>query len=257
MLRIGGILAIVFAAAGLQLCAQDTSDVVSGTIRVQRTPAAPYYKVEYYMRRVADPAKVQRRRAKDPVIDSASADVSAFAASGDRVKSKDPGRDTLSLEKGATLVHPSTTTLFSKHFADEVAYYYSIADTPRVDTMRIGFWISTSGAVKGVYIRENENEKIPASIYDQVIGASLKLRKWGTPGGYWKRKRFLRKQEFVRDNYYCDMYVIIASFPMSVEQKKSKVRYAGKDVCLNPPKLPQNRKQAERVLAESKPKEKR
>lgn len=267
MIRGNWPLAVLFVLFLLPVAkAQDTTISV-GTIIVVKQPIAPFYKVEYVMRRIADPLKAEKKvitPVRDGKRDTAAAAIGADTtqyASTDGTgeweitkRRSNPANDSLQLEKGARLVFPRTTTLLSKHYADDVNYFYTSADTPRVDTIRIGFWINKQGAVKRVYIRKGSEEKMNKDLYDQIVGAALKIKKWGEPGGYWPRKRFLRKQEFVKDNFYCDMYIIVSSYPMSMEQVKSGSRYMNSDRCRNiietvpPPK--KKKKKAETVVSE-------
>lgn len=229
-------LLLLFLLAGFSSArAQDTA-ISMGTIIVAKQPIAPYYKVEYEMRRIADPSKTVKK-VRTPAIDSTSGDTAQFVSTDGSSewtrRSGNPGGDSLELEKGARLVFPKTNMLLSKHYADDVNFFYSRSDTPRVDTIRVGLWINKQGAVKRVYIRQSNAEETPKDLYDQVVGASLKLKKWGEAGGYWPRKRIFRKSVFVKDNFYCDMYIIVASYPMSAEQLKSGSRYMNIDRIRN------------------------
>lgn len=231
-----------FLIFSLSLSGQDTTDTSPGVIRVARKPITPYYKVEYKMFRMQDPSKGTDR--KNP------ADSSAIAA-GKGWKNDDEERDSLSLEPGSKLVFPGQGIHLSQFYNSQVTYYYHFTDTPRVDTMHVGFWIGTQGKVRQVYIREKERPGMPPALFDQVVAASMKVKKWDSPGGYLTPKRFLRKRRFVRDNYYCDMRLIMASYPMTLEQKKSGVHYSNKDVCLNPPaELPSKKKKRKTPEAE-------
>ncbi|TND06482.1 MAG: hypothetical protein FD123_3520 [Bacteroidetes bacterium] len=231
---------LFFVAHGSLVAQDSVPDTVVGTgvIRVTRKPISPYFKVEYTMTRMLDPVKAAKK--------NKNADSTAQPDNGDsgwkyeRKKSDD--EDSLTLERGAKVVFPTRITNISQHYMNEITYYYNFTDTPRVDTMHVGLWINTTGKIRQVYVREQEKETVPESLYDQVIGASLKLKKWDAYGGHWPRKRFLRKQKFVKDHFYCSMNVIIASFPMSLEQKTSGVRFTAKDVCLNEPPPPESRK---------------
>lgn len=262
MLRYTKLLLLLFIATGVRLFAQDTTGVTSGTIRVNRTPVVPYYKVNYAMHLIADPGKTQRVKVKQQQDSTSDSSVASLGGqppvdNGWQATSQktDPGNDTITLERGARLVFPHTDLLLSKYFSEQISYFYKRTDTPRVDTMHVGLWINKQGAVKRVYVHNAEG--MPKDLFDQVIGASIGLKKWGTAGGYYPRKRFLRKQKFVKDNYYCDMYVIIASFPMTVDQKTSGARFMPQDRCLNFPVPPvkKRRVREERTSTQATPKE--
>jgi hypothetical protein len=235
MIRSACLLLLLLLAGFSPAQAQDTA-IAMGTIIVAKQPIAPYYKVEYEMRRIADPAKTVKK-VRTPATDSTSGETEQFASTDGSSewtrRSGNPGGDSLGLEKGTRLVFPKTNLLLSRHYADDVNFFYSRSDTPRVDTIRVGLWINKQGAVKRVYIRQSNAEETPQDLYDQVVGASLKLKKWGEPGGYWPRKRLFRKSVFVKDNFYCDMYIIVASYPMSAEQLISGSRYMNTDRIRN------------------------
>ncbi|MDQ3108670.1 MAG: hypothetical protein M3R17_02150 [Bacteroidota bacterium] len=207
---------------------RDTAEIPEGVIYVRKSAIIPYVKIEYkyYLSQVHTvevlvpvdngiDGNVERKRV--PVFDS-----SHYSPKLERVYPKEHG------------------LLLSKMFIENMTYRYNENDTPRVDTMVIGMWIDKKGGVKQVLDDPEYTLQMPDQMVKELTWASQSVKEWGAAGGYYEKKKFLRKAPLIFESYYCEVFVIVSSYPLTVEQKLT--RYAPFDYPLNSPPLDEQQK---------------
>jgi hypothetical protein len=199
----------------------DTSEIPQGIIYVRKATIIPYVQVQYkYYLAHVNMVKVNR-----------------IGASGYEETENVPTFDSTVYSRLLKRQYPKKAEgpLLSKMFVENMKYLYSASDTPRADTMVIGLWIDANGKIRYVLDDPEYTLQMPDQMVNELTRASQKLygTMWGEKGGYFQRKKMFRPAPLVLESYYCEMFVIVSSYPMTVEQKIS--RYAPFDYPLNSP----------------------
>ena len=212
-------------AAGIVSSQNDTSEIPQGVIYVRKPTIIPYVKVEYnyYLSRVS------MVKVNVPVNNGIEG-----AVETDNV----PVFDSFAYSPKIKRVYPKQKELLlSKMFVENLTYLYNANDTPRVDTIVIGLWIDRSGKIKRVMDDPEYTLKMPEQMVKELTRASQKLsgETWGDKGGYYEKKKRFRPQALVIEHYYCEIFVIVSSYPLTEEQKIT--RYSAWDYPLNSPPL--------------------
>lgn len=209
--------------------ANDSPDTPPGTvkpgvIKVRKPSIRPFFKCEYYLTL----SRVREVQVEVPGPDGfpALAKVPAFDSS---------------YSNRAERLFPKKTVLFSKLFSEQIQYSYSFDDTMSVDTMVVELWIGRNGKLRWARPDTSYNGTMPRALQTELFFVSRGLTEWGEGGGYMTPKRFMRKQRPIAENYYCVLYVIVSSKPLTIEQKSTGSLYAPFDIPLNSP--PDNEQQ--------------
>jgi hypothetical protein len=142
--------------------------------------------------------------------------------------------DSAAYSKKLKRSYPVSANLLSKYYVENMKYQYQENDTPRVDTLFVGMWIDPRGKVKRVLL-DTGFTNMPSELKEQAALISYGISDWGTGGGYVTPKKFLRPGKLTFASYYCEMYVIVSSYPLTEEQKKTGNSYAPFDYPLNSP----------------------
>jgi hypothetical protein len=229
-LRFIFLLACVLGSCALN--AQDTipdDDIPTGKIKVKKPEIHPYVKVEFrytlaHVRKtevlvqVAPNLPLERDWA--PVYDSAYS---------------------VRLKR----MYPQKTLQLARYFSTNMLFTYTSSDTPRADTMYVGMWIDSKGKIRYVRPDTSWTGDMPVQLAVELysIASSLRDMDWGKGGGYFTEKRFLHQPEFFGESYYCEMYVIVSSYPMTAEQKRSGSKFAPFDYPLNSPPVDEQQRQ--------------
>lgn len=219
--------------AGIISAELDTVEIPQGVIYVRKPTIIPYVKVEYkyYL------SHVNMVKVNVPANNGIEG-----AVETDNV----PMFDSSVYSKRLERVYPKKDAeLLSKMFVEHLTYLYSPSDTPRVDTMVIGMWINTRGKVQRVMDDPEYTLRMPDKMVAELTRASKKVSTWGEPGGYYGRKKMFKKAPLILESYYCEVFVIVSTFPLTQEQKIT--RYSAFDYPLNsPPTDEQQRASKER-----------
>lgn len=182
----------------------DTGDVQTGTIIVRKKPIRPYVKVDYSLMLACV------KDINQPMYDDST---------GQGQWVNQPLIDTACIPKSLTRVLPQKKLQIGRTFAQSLKYEYSSADSARTDTLYIGFWIDTKGGIRGAYADDRENTTMPDELYNQLVVIAKTFLLWGDKGGgYITKRKFLRKGDFRRQDYYCIARVIVSSKPLTPEQ---------------------------------------
>ena len=200
--------------------------VQQGVIKVRKPKKQPFFKCEYYMTL----SKV--RMGQVPVE-------TPFGIQMD----EQPFFDSSYYSSNAERVYPVKEIHFSRQLVDTVGFYYSFDDTASIDTMVVQMWIGTNGKVKWVDADTNYTGEMPAALRGELYRYANSITDWGKGGGYKTAKQFLRKQKKIAESYYCKMYIIVSSTPLTAQQKHTGASYAPFDIPLNSP--PQDDQQKE------------
>jgi hypothetical protein len=197
-------------------------DIRAGVVRVQKPNIIPYVKVEYRL----SLAHVTQVNVEVPVNNG----IPGYTEI-DRV----PVYDSMRFPQSLSRVFPQKKTLLSRYFTDNMSYMYSSA-APRTDTLFVGMWIDKSGKIRFVQA-DTSNTKMPVDLAGELVSLSNSLRntEWGKGGGYATKKKFLRPSEYFSESYYCEMFIIVSSAPLTDEQRNTGVHYAPFDFPLNSP----------------------
>ncbi|MGL5891832.1 MAG: hypothetical protein ACRC3B_18205 [Bacteroidia bacterium] len=184
--------------------AEDTTAVPAGTIIVRKKPILPYIKVDYTL------AAACVREVRQPDFNDSSGQGQWIAQ---------PLFDTTCIPAALTRVLPQKTIQLGRTYAQNIRYEYTAADSARMDTLYIAFWIDTRGNIRGAYPDDKENTTLPAELYIQIKAITNTFRTWGDKGGGYRTKRKLfRKSEDRKQDYYCLARVIISAKPLTREQ---------------------------------------
>lgn len=186
--------------------------VQQGTITVRKKAIPPFFRVQYSYSKIPReyrPGKLrflERPRKYDEVR---------------------PGQ-----QEKYFLEYPRRTGSLSQLFAAAVQAVYEEADTPRTDTIRIRLTLGKGKLcrIKAVEIRNGDRIGKHAVTDETVAFAKNMLVNalWGSPGGYsHERKKPVADRTFFAEEFYCDVLLIVASFPLTYRQ-----RYEGMNYCL-------------------------
>jgi hypothetical protein len=216
-----------------QVSPQDTSDEIpQGVIKVRKANILPYVKVEYkyYLSHVS----------------MVKVNVPSANGMGPDEVDEVPVFDSAVYSKRKPRMYPKKECqLLSKMFVENMACLYSVNDTPRVDTMVIGLWIDANGKVRRVLDDPEYTLKMPDQMVKELTRAShlLSGENWGQKGGYFQQnKRRFRQPTLTFESYYCEVFVIVSSYPLTQEQKIT--RYAPFDYPLNSPPTDEEQKRS-------------
>ncbi|HET6992852.1 MAG TPA: hypothetical protein VFJ43_16070 [Bacteroidia bacterium] len=208
-------------------------EIPQGIIYVRKPHISPFIKVDYnlYLAHV-NPRGSQR---EVPVTDKSTGftDIQIETI---------PTFDSTIYSKKLKREYPVSAHLLSKYYAENMKYEYQENDTPRVDTMVVGMWIDSRGKIKRVLIDTEFTSNMPHQLVDEIAEISYTISDWGTGGGYLTQKKFLKPSKLVLESYYCEAYIIVSSYPLTKEQKKTGTSYAPFDYPLNSPALDRQQK---------------
>ncbi|CAN5915176.1 hypothetical protein BH11BAC7_BH11BAC7_20300 [soil metagenome] len=207
---------------------RDTStEIPQGIIYVRKSTIIPYVKVEYkyYL------SHVNMVRVNIPVDNGVEGNVET-----DNV----PVFDSSVYSKRLVRAFPREKELLSKLFVENMMYRYNASDTPRVDTMVIGLWVNTRGKVQRVMDDPEYTLKMSDQLAKELTRTSQLITDWGDAGGYYGRKKLFKKAPLILESYYCEVFIIVSSYPLTQEQKIT--RYAPFDYPLNSPPLDEQQK---------------
>ena len=221
------------SATTFKMDTSDTSgEIPQGVIYVRKSNIIPYIKVEYkyYLSRV-NMVKIDR-----PVENG----IEGYYET-DNV----PVFDSAVYSRTLKRLYPKKTQapLLSKLFVENMKYLYSASDTPRVDTMVIGMWIDDRGKIRRVLDDPEYTLKMPEQMVKELTRASQMVSgtMWGERGGYFqKKKKIFSRPTLMIQSYYCEVFVMVSSFPLTEEQKVT--RYAAFDYPLNSPPVDEQQK---------------
>lgn len=205
---------------------QPPETIPQGVIKVRKPQRHPYFKCEYYLT-LTSVQEVEvlipdynipgtYYRDKQPVFDS------GYSYSNERM-------------------YPHKSVLFSRLFAEKTEFTYSFDDSTSIDTMVVEMWITRSGKLKWKRIDTAYNESMPRRLETDLYRTMMDANEWGEGGGYKTPKKFMRKQKRMGSDYYCVLYVIASSMPLTNEQRSTGSSYAPFDIPLNSP--PENAQQ--------------
>ncbi len=207
------------AGGNVQSPPEITPETVNqGVIKVRRNSVRPYFKCEYYLTL----ARVQQ--VQTPII----------APDGSTQMDMVPWFDS-SFSQLNERVYPLKSEHFSRKLWEQSNYKYSFDDSTSVDTMRVQLWIGKNGKIRWKNPDTTYNGDMPAELEAELYSSIMNMTEWGTGGGYMTPKKFLRKQKRMAENYYCVMYIIASSKPLTTEQKATDSHYAPFDLPLNSP----------------------
>lgn len=193
-----------------------------GVIKVRKPAVRPYFKCEYYLTLahvqqvevlVQAPSGIPGDMERDlvPVFDS-----SVYSASNKRV-------------------FPTKMGNFSKMLVEQVQFTYSFDDSASIDTMVVEMWINKSGKIRWRNVDTTYGSTMPRQLELELYSVVNGMTDWGKGGGYMTPKKFFRKQKTIGESYYCVMYIIASSRPLTPQQKATGSRYAPVDIPLNAP----------------------
>lgn len=197
-----------------------------GTIRVRKPKKQPFFKCEYYL------TLCKVREVQVPVE-------TPFGIEMD----KQPVFDSGYYRSNPERVFPLKQIHFARQLVDTIGYRYSFDDSTSVDTMVVQMWIGTNGKVKWVDADTVFTGAMPLELRSELYRYAVSVSDWGKGGGYKSPKQFMRKQKKLAENYYCKMYIIVSSAPLTAEQRHTGASYAPFDIPLNSP--PQDEQQRE------------
>lgn len=212
--------------------ASDTGEIPEGVIYVRKPHINPFIKVDYKLflsRVMLAPVEVPVGDGIMPEIDTVPIYDSAYYKRAFYVKNTDKN-------------YPVKSEFYAKYFAENLHYQYSSADTPRVDTLTIGMEILSNGKVKYITPYTELAGNMPKEMLDQLTHLSMGITSWGTGGGYQTKKKFLKPIQRIPENYYCEIYVIVSSYPLTQEQKNTGMAYSPFDYPLNSPTMDEEQK---------------
>ncbi len=214
----------------------DTNDISLGVIFVRKPHINPYVKVNYKFYLVhVDPKKNSQREVQVTDANSGFTDTQI---------QKIPIFDSSVYSKKLKRDYPAIAQPLSKYFVENMSFQYQPNDTPRVDTMLVGIWIDARGKVR-IVLPDTENVgTMPSKMIAELYRVSTGISEWGAGGDYRTPKKFLRSSQLIFESYYCEAYVIVSSFPLTVEQKKNGAASAPFDYPLNCPTMDTEQKKS-------------
>ncbi|CAN5120715.1 hypothetical protein BH09BAC5_BH09BAC5_07980 [soil metagenome] len=211
------------------------NEIPQGVIYVRKSNIIPYIKVEYkyYLSHVTT-VKVNR-----PVENGVEGNVET-----DNV----PVFDSAIYSKKLARAFPKENILLSKMFVENMNFRYNPVDTPRVDTMVIGFWINSRGKIQRVLDDPEYTLKMPEQMVNELTKTSQTVSEWGGAGGYYPKKKRFRKTPLILESYYCEVFVIVSSYPLTKEQRITS--YSAFDYPLNSPPINEQQKNSAEINGE-------
>lgn len=188
--------------------APDTLTVkTTGTIKVRKKPIRPYVRVDYTLS-AACVTKVSVPTVFDSLVGEELVETPLF--------------DTNCRPQNLQRALPQKTVQLGRTYAQNISYEYLTVDTPRTDTLMIGFWIDTQGRIRQAFPEDSTETTLPPALYEQLVGLTKTFGVWGDKGGgYYTTRKFLRPSEFKRQDYYCTARVIVSNRPLTPEQKRA------------------------------------
>lgn len=214
--------------------ASDTGELSVGIIYVRKPHIIPYVKVDYKLYL----AHVKMVKVEVPVDNGLQGNVEI---------DNQPVFDSNAYSKKLKRDYPVASDPLSKYFVSNMQYQYQSNDTPRVDTMVIGFWIDTRGRIKRALPDTEYVGNMPSALVTELAKTSWTISNYGAAGGYYTPKKFLRPSKLTYESYYCEAYVIVSSYPLTVEQHENGTAYAPFDFPLNCPAIdPEQKKSLEK-----------
>lgn len=218
----------VFAFAQDVMPKNDPVVKQQGVIKVRKPAVRPYFKCEYYLT-LAHVKQVE-------VLVQAPSGIP-----GDMERDLVPVFDSTIYGQANTRVFPTKLSNFSKMLVEQTQFSYSFDDTSSVDTMVVEMWINKSGKIRWRNIDTSYGSSMPRLLELELYSVVNGMTEWGRGGGYMTPKKFMRRQKTIGESYYCVLYIIASSKPLTSQQKATGARYAPFDIPLNSP--PENEEQ--------------
>jgi hypothetical protein len=106
----------------------------------------------------------------------------------------------------------------------------------------VGMEILIDGKIKFVTPYTESAGNMPQEVVDQLAKLSDGITNWGTGGGYQTKKKLFKPIQRTQENYYCEIYIIVSSYPLTVEQKNTGMAYSPFDYPLNTPTVDDEQK---------------
>lgn len=143
-------------------------------------------------------------------------------------------RDSLRPLRGATLVlphryYPSSQSL-AEYFYSHSQTKYSMADTPALDTVHIRLLIGNDrqASIRDVALRTDtaaNGHLLTKELARLAMAAfgDLPFSRWGRAGRIYRNTFFRVKP--ARISYYCDLYIVTASFPLTYLQQYDQLGF--------------------------------
>lgn len=205
-----------------------SNEIQAGIIYVRKPHISPFVKVTYklYLAHVNPKGGQREVGVTDKNAGFTDTQIEIIPTFDSNMYSKKLARD-----------YPVNADPLSRYFVENLNYRFQPNDTPRVDTMLYGMWIDSRGKVKYIMPDSNYDCHMSSALIRELDSISWRISNWGTGGGYHTPKKFLRPAHFVGESYYCEVYVIVSSYPLTVEQKKTGTSYAPFDYPLNCPAI--------------------
>ncbi len=225
----------------LTVIASDTGEIPIGIIYVRKPHITPYVKVNYklYLAHV-NPKGSQR----DVLVTDRN---SGFT---DTQVEPIPTFDSNMYSKKLKREYPVNADPLSKYFVENLRFQYQPNDTPRVDTMLIEMWIDPRGKIKWIMPDTEYVGNMSSALVRELDSISWRISDWGTECGYHTTRKFLRPSHLILESYYCEAFVIVSSYPLTQEQRKTGKSYAPFDYPLNcPPINPEQKSSLENNLS--------
>ncbi|HLG02615.1 MAG TPA: hypothetical protein VI731_03410 [Bacteroidia bacterium] len=206
-----------------KVVSQDTL-IRTGTVHLSKPQIQPYVLVAYRL-------ELARVKQAEVLIPVKYEDVPAVE------RDLQPVYDSVFYPATFERVFPQKEVHFSRFFSENLVYTYSASDTPRVDTMRVGLWITPNGKIKFVAPDTTGDYTILVALEKELAYISERMRNaaYGRGGGYNTPGKLFRPSEFHKESYYCELFVIVSSTPLTIEQKNTGSHWAAFDMPLNSP----------------------
>lgn len=197
--------------------------VKQGVIKVRKPAIRPYFKCEYYLTLASVSEQEVTIASPTPEFP------------GELVRVKMPIFDSMVYGKANTRLFPEKRFHFSRKLVDDIQFAYGFGDTSSIDTMVVEMWIAKNGKIRWRNIDTTFGSTMPRELELELYQSVNGMTEWGEGGGYLTPKKFMRKQKRIAESYYCVMYIIASSKPITPQQKSTGVRYAPIDFPLNAP----------------------
>ncbi len=213
---------------------EDTGGIRPGVIKVRKPKLTPYVKVEYnlYLANVK------------------TAETIVTGKDGFPYRKSVPVYDSLRYPENLERMYPKQAVLLSKFYAENMLYTYPSADTTRIDTMLVGLWIGKNGKIRYIDPDTTYTGDMPELLVAELYAISMSLEEWGSGGGYKTPKKFLKPSQPVGESYYCEVYIIVSTAPLTEEQRNTGAAWAPFDFPLNSP--PMDERQRDFLLRNGK-----
>lgn len=195
--------------------------VKQGVIKVRKPVLHPYFKCEYYLTL----SRVQQVEVLVPANDGIP---------GSQARDLVPVFDS-AYNKSFERIYPQKMINFAQTLSLGVQYVYPFDDTARIDTMIVQMWIGKNGKIRWRDVDTSYETGMPPQLEMELYSVVNDMTDWGKGGGYMTPKKFMRKQKRIAENYYCKLYIIVSSHPITPQQKSTGAYFTTFDIPLNSP----------------------